>query len=502
MNPATPTQAAQNASTRQAKSHPIGPAPPVPTTAPPAPPSHQPQSRQVNGQHAQNAKGKKRIDPPTPVDPATMYESVKSRIAALEEEEVLEEEEERQFTEEAQKSVRGLNETAIHAKYIELFAEYKRLERDHTKEKQKLLKDKDAAKSQLTKANQTKSKMENLARELQKDNKRLQEDGKRLAQSVEDAQDELLQMKNDLARRSDRAKMQELKYREMPDIVIKVVCRYRAELFFKISRKTKLGRLFEAWTERMEKANGKKLEDNIGGIITDGKKNSSTFQAATGAGTSALATIDKRDEATQPKCALQYVFTYNGRAVEPNQTPEDMNMEEGDEILAVELMDLTDDPGNQEWQDKVAPYREKLKKNWISDPEEAKHTLEEIFDGVVRERLKEVLRLYELRERHFECVIRSKELEVLLSRARAAEQKQLAEGEKVRADKLEEENHQLRKDLEEAQNGHSTFVERLITYCKEPNAERIQRLIFSVREELERNAPRTNKKVADGHVGG
>ena len=85
--------------------------------------------------------------------------------------------------------------------------------------------------------------------------------------------------------------------------------------------------------------------------------------------------------------------------------------------------------------------------------------MEEIFDGVcvslstllfkicdrtlyppsVRERLKEVLRQYELRERHFECVIRSKELEVLLSRARAAEQKQLAEGEKVRSQKAAEE---------------------------------------------------------------
>ena len=56
-----------------------------------------------------------------------------------------------------------------------------------------------------------------------------------------------------------------------------------------------------------------------------------------------------------------------------------------------------------------------------------------------RERLKLVLRQYELRERHFECVVRSKELEVLLSRARAAEQKQLAEAEKARAEKLEEE---------------------------------------------------------------
>jgi hypothetical protein len=43
--------------------------------------------------------------------------------------------------------------------------------------------------------------------------------------------------------------------------------------------------------------------------------------------------------------------------------------------------------------------------------------------------LKDILRQYELRERHFKCFIQSKELEVLLSHARAAEQKQLAEGE-------------------------------------------------------------------------
>ena len=62
----------------------------------------------------------------------------------------------------------------------------------------------------------------------------------------------------------------------------------------------------------------------------------------------------------------------------------------------------------------------------------------DIFKSI-RVRLKEVLRQYELRERHFECIIRSKELEVLLSRARAAEQKQLAEGEKSRANKQDEE---------------------------------------------------------------
>jgi hypothetical protein len=51
----------------------------------------------LNGHHtpSQNAKGKKRND--APIDPAAMYESLKNRIAALEEEEVLEEEEERRF---------------------------------------------------------------------------------------------------------------------------------------------------------------------------------------------------------------------------------------------------------------------------------------------------------------------------------------------------------------------------------------------------------------------
>jgi hypothetical protein len=39
--------------------------------------------------------------------------------------------------------------------------------------------------------------------------------------------------------------MQDLKYRQSPDIVVKVVCRYRAELF-KISRKMKHVKFFAA----------------------------------------------------------------------------------------------------------------------------------------------------------------------------------------------------------------------------------------------------------------
>ncbi|KAJ7109904.1 hypothetical protein C8R44DRAFT_833492 [Mycena epipterygia] len=489
----TNTTHTQNTSGRPTKPLPNGPAPPAPAAAPPAPPNHthappgQPRPPHnhgpgVNGHHA---KGKKKND--TPVDPATMYESLKSRIAALEEEEVLEEEEERRFAEEAQKSVKGMEENAIHAKYIELFAEFKRLERDHAKEKQKLVKDKDAAKSQLTKANQSKTKVENLARELQKDNKRLREDGKRLAQSVEDAQDELVQMRNDITKRADKAKVQDAKYREMPDIVVKVVCRYRAELFFKISRKTKLSRLFNAWTDRMEKTGGKKGASPPGADTMNGSVKSDAVPPA-GPGV--------------PSLTMQFVFTHNGRTVEADQTPEEAGMEDADEILAVELMDLTEGPGSEEWDDLVEPRRQKLKKNWTDNPREAKRTMAEIFDGVVRERLKEVLRQYELRERHFECVIRSKELEVLLSRARAAEQKQLAEGEKARAEKRADEIQQLRKDLEDAQNGQTMLIDKLIQCCKEPNAERTQRLFASLREELERKGPRVNKTPADGVVGG
>lgn len=62
-----------------------------------------------------------------------------------------------------------------------------------------------------------------------------------------------------------------------------------------------------------------------------------------------------------------------------------------------------------------------------------------LFTSRVRERLKDVLRQYELRERHFECVVRSKELEVLLSRARTEEAKQVLQSERTRSDKLEDE---------------------------------------------------------------
>ncbi|KAH6917047.1 hypothetical protein BKA70DRAFT_1251242 [Coprinopsis sp. MPI-PUGE-AT-0042] len=441
---------------KQPKPPPPGPAPPAPVTAPPLPPTHStaghangpPQHHHhhhhhhhqhgpvANGQ-PQGSSGKKGKRAEAPLDPATLYESLKNRIAALEEEEEIEEEEERQISASHFPTEYGIN--AIHAKYVELFAELKRVEREHAKEKQKLTKDKDAGRG---------SHSQEPINEVKSDENEDGEPCPRAAEALYFDSDiklllQLLQMKDDLAKRADRARMLDQKYRELPDIVVKVVCRYRAELFFKISRKTKLSRLVTAWTLRMEINGGRKVDSNtpIEGILPSGKL----------------------DPNNPPKTEMQFLFTHRGRRIDPDQTPEELGMEEGDEILAVEMMDLTQG-GTDEWVSEMGVHQIAAK------------TLEDIFDGVVRDRLKEILRQYELRERHFECVIRSKELEV----------------------------QQLRKDLEESKNGQAVLVERLLACCKEfvskPSTERMQRLFTSLKEELERkgNRPKNNADESSG----
>ena len=91
--------------TRHARPPPAGVTPPpAPVAAPPAPPNHthppaaghKTNGTSVNGSHAPATKSKKKAAE-QPVDPSQMYETLKNRIAALEEEEVHEEEEERQI---------------------------------------------------------------------------------------------------------------------------------------------------------------------------------------------------------------------------------------------------------------------------------------------------------------------------------------------------------------------------------------------------------------------
>jgi len=148
---------------------------------------------------------------------------------------------------------------------------------------------------------------------------------------------QLLRMKADFAKRADKAKERDLKYRDSPDIVVKVVCRYRAELFFKISRKTKLSRLINSWTERMERSGGK---------LADGKGSQPTLNG------SARGEVNStQGPSAATSTSMQFIFTFNGRTLDAEQTPEEIGIDEGDEILAVELMDLTDagGGGSEEW---------------------------------------------------------------------------------------------------------------------------------------------------------
>jgi hypothetical protein len=148
-------------------------------------------------------------------------------------------------------------------------------------------------------------------------------------------------MKSDISRRAEKAKMQDLKYRQSPDIVVKVICRYRAELFFKISRKTKLVKLFAAWTDRMETGGSGGYGGGGGSGGGSGKKAGEPTSSRLVNGVMPGAPVASPSSAGS---GANFIFSHSGRQVDAEQTPEEAGMEDGDELLAVELMDLTEGP--------------------------------------------------------------------------------------------------------------------------------------------------------------
>ncbi|KAJ3397123.1 hypothetical protein HDV05_002987, partial [Chytridiales sp. JEL 0842] len=83
---------------------------------------------------------------------------------------------------------------AIEQKYMELFQETKRLERDSVKMKKKcdiITRERDVARSDLSKANHQKQKIENLCRELQKENKHVKEESRNITVSEHKKRQEL-----------------------------------------------------------------------------------------------------------------------------------------------------------------------------------------------------------------------------------------------------------------------------------------------------------------------
>ena len=78
-----------------------------------------------------------------------------------------------------------------------------------------------------------------------------------------------------------------------------------------------------------------------------------------------------QDEILHLAGAMQFIFSHGGRTLEPDQTPEEAGIEDGDVILAVEMMDLTDGPGTEELDEgQPEPVRRKLRKEWVEDPTE------------------------------------------------------------------------------------------------------------------------------------
>jgi hypothetical protein len=171
-----------------------------------------------------------------------------------------------------------------------------------------------------------------------------------------------------MERRTEKLRRQEKKFQEMPDIVVKVVCKYRAELFFKISRKTKLSRLFNAWTERMEAGNNDEHK------YSDSKSKFDSSQSGH--------TPGQRSSLSNKKIGVTFIFTHKGRVVESSQTPEEIGLEDSDEILAVEMLDLTKPEHVRSrpfccaevvnlCQEYVPePQRQAIEKHWTDDPAE------------------------------------------------------------------------------------------------------------------------------------
>ncbi|KAI9718323.1 MAG: hypothetical protein M1828_006725 [Chrysothrix sp. TS-e1954] len=162
--------------------------------APPAPAQHDASA------NAKRGKGKKAADP---VNTKTQIDDM---IQHLEGKKAGEREQEQEIDREVKRATRDLTNLlsniqgplarvdTVQKKYTELLTDMKRTERDHIKAKKRadqLQKEKDSSRSELTKVNVVKDKLEKLCRELQKDNKKLQEDAKRLEETESQMREQL-----------------------------------------------------------------------------------------------------------------------------------------------------------------------------------------------------------------------------------------------------------------------------------------------------------------------
>ena len=113
-------------------------------------------------------------------------------------------------------------------------------------------------------------------------------------------------------------------------ICIKVHCRHRAEIYFKMTKQTKFERLFRAWSARMDTS---MLPSTTSAISDGGSGNTKTQPKSE--------TENKSGAALPSRPPPDFIYTHNGRPISEDMTVDDVGVEDGDIIVAVELVDLT-----------------------------------------------------------------------------------------------------------------------------------------------------------------
>src|ERR1700733_2822822 len=106
-------------------------------------------------------------------------------------------------------------------------------------------------------------------------------------------------------------------------IFVKVHCKHRAELYFKMTEQTKFARLFKAWSARMDMS----APPNTSAIAEEKIQSKPE--------------VENKDETATPS-PPDFIYTHNGRPISPDMTVDDVGVEDGDIIVAVELVDLTE----------------------------------------------------------------------------------------------------------------------------------------------------------------
>ncbi|KAL7413174.1 hypothetical protein BDY24DRAFT_441855 [Mrakia frigida] len=509
------------------------------------------------------------------LDPAVYADLVQARINALEGVESAEDQAEKKSAIEARKAVKeATDHVSLEVKYMDLFQEMKRQERVHIQERSRFSKEKEAAKLNLSKATQGKTKLDSQVKDLTRHMKSLQDENKKLSDLVATARTEKIDsIKQEVASVRSRPgrpfplpqPISSLASPSPPSqpssssntttittnpasststaVTLRISSILHGELFVKVLRNRPLERAFQTFATTVSP-----LPSSSHHPIASSSQNNNHNNKGKGK------QQHKAPPPPPPSKAgadgVEFVFSHAGTVIEKESTPDELGLEERDEIWAVEFRDLGALLEAEEEEEAAAlAAKEEEEAAGLATPlggggskkkkkgggggggggaggsntpvssastvvagspslgtlvlggggggggsgsrsaEEktrAKAKLESIFESVVRERLKTVLRQYELRETQFEAVLRSKELEVLLSKARSEEARWLVEEADQKSRERENQTERYAKSLEELQRAQGQLLDKLVSLAQDDSKDQAARLFGFIREEIQK----------------